>query len=113
MINFSGDVKLPCENNAPKEPENVTKFREEVDKMTETYIRKNHDYGDSYARSVDELGVIGGVAPIYNKCNRLVQLAKSENPLVSNESLSDTLMDMASYCIMLKMAIDDNEQDSL
>lgn len=95
---------------APDEPVNVARFRSTVAKMTEMYKRKNHDYGDSYAKAVASLGIIGGVAPIFNKCNRLVQLAKGEVPQVKDEAIEDTLLDMACYCVMLKVALEGNKQ---
>jgi len=41
-----------------------------------------------------------------HKFNRLKNLIKGEQALVTDETTEDTLLDMANYCIMLKMELD-------
>lgn len=73
--------------------------------MAETYRVKNHDYGSSYSDSIRELGIIAGFIPILHKCNRMKNLVKGIKPQVA-ESLRDTVMDMANYCILFAMELD-------
>lgn len=85
----------------------VEKFKEITEKMAETYERKNNDYGDSFSRSVEEFGPIAGVVRISDKFSRLKSLIVTKNEQkVNDESVKDTLLDMASYCIMLSMELD-------
>ena len=76
-----------------------------LEELHETYIRKNKDYGDSFSRTYKNLGIISAITRISDKYNRLVNLAKNNNPQVTNESITDTLLDMANYCIMTVMEI--------
>lgn len=86
------------------------KFREIVTSMADLYSRKNSDYGDSFGGSVREFGPVAGVVRISDKFNRLKSLLlKGNTQKVSDESVMDTLTDMACYCIMLRMEIEGNE----
>lgn len=75
----------------------------------ETYIKKNHDYGDSFGKSYRELGIISAVTRISDKYNRLVTLATGNENEIKDESIIDTLMDMANYCLMTVMEIEDGQ----
>ena len=56
-----------------------------------------------------DLGVISAVTQITHKYNRLKTLAKNyymnDNVDDNNESIIDTLLDMANYCIMTAIEI--------
>lgn len=71
-----------------------------IGELKNTYIAKNHDYGDSFSESVDDYGLIAGVVRIGDKYNRLKTLVKGKDPLVTDETIEDTLLDMANYAIM-------------
>lgn len=68
--------------------------------LTSLYERKNHDYGDSFAKSFSEYGMAMPCIRLEDKLNRLKALTKSGNQKVSDESIDDTLMDLANYAIM-------------
>lgn len=86
------------------------KFKEIVNTMADLYARKNSDYGDSFGESVKEFGAVAGIVRISDKFNRLKSLLLGGNPQkVSDESVMDTLTDMACYCIMLRMEIEGDE----
>lgn len=78
--------------------------------LREVYIKKNRDYGDSYAKSLTEHGLIAGVVRMDDKMNRLTSLTKVENALVEDESIEDTLMDLANYAIMTVIWMRDREE---
>lgn len=67
--------------------------------LTDLYQRKNHDYGDSFGKSYQEYGMIMACIRLEDKLNRLKSLCKQEAK-VQDESLEDTLMDLANYAIM-------------
>lgn len=71
-------------------------------KLNETYKNKNHDYGDSFGETFNKLGIVSAVTRISDKYNRLVSLCMlpEEERKVKDESITDTLLDMANYCIM-------------
>ena len=82
--------------------ENTEKFKEVIKQLLDIYERKNHDYGDSFNQSLDNFGTIASVVRLSDKFNRLVSLTKKNDPQVE-ESIEDTLLDMANYCIMTIM----------
>ena len=72
------------------------------------YLPKNAAYGDSFHKLYSDLGIISAVTQISHKYNRLVNLAKDKNAdtLVADESITDTLLDLANYCILTAMEIE-------
>ncbi|MFI3887600.1 nucleotide modification associated domain-containing protein [Streptococcus parauberis] len=78
---------------------NAETMQKAYDENYQTFLKKNADYGSSFEESLNELGIIAGVTRIMDKFNRLKNLIKSEANV--KESLSDTLKDMANYCLML------------
>ena len=73
----------------------------------QTFLKKNTDYGSSFEESLNEFGEVAGIVRISDKCNRLVNLTKNENNVL--ESKSDTLKDMANYCLMLAVWLEGKE----
>ena len=71
-----------------------------TDKLNATLKNKNHDYGDSYSKSVDEYGNVVMVIRISDKLSRLNQLLKDDDRKVSDESIDDTLLDLAGYALL-------------
>lgn len=68
--------------------------------MYTTYESKNSDYGDSFGKSVEKYGLISALTRISDKFNRLENLILTKENKVGDETLLDTLLDMANYCIM-------------
>ena len=85
---------------------NVEQFKKIATELGELYEVKDRAYGSSFADTYKKLGIISAVTRISDKYNRLCNLAK--NPDIDNlgESLEDTLRDMASYCIMTVMELE-------
>ena len=89
------------------EPRNVRMFKKTVDDMIKTYVAKNHDYGDSFSKSIEEWGSVAGLVRIQDKFNRAKNLLMkcTETSSRVDEAVSDTLLDLANYAIMLRMAL--------
>ena len=85
---------------------NAETMRKAYDENYKTFLKKNADYGSSFEESLNELGIIAGVTRILDKFNRLKNLVKSKAQV--KESLSDTLKDMANYCLMLAVWLEGN-----
>ena len=69
------------------------------DDLNTLYARKNADYGDSFGKSYSEYGLIMACIRLEDKLNRLKSLAK-QAARVKDESIEDTLADLANYAIM-------------
>lgn len=74
------------------------------DELNETYKKKNADYGDSVGELYNKLGDITILTRISDKYNRLMNLLGPNNDReVNYESVDDTILDMANYCIIWLM----------
>lgn len=80
--------------------EKVCMHSEICEELNVLYERKNHDYGDSFGKSFAEYGMAMPCIRLEDKLNRLKALTKNGNQQVSDESVDDTLMDLANYAIM-------------
>ena len=78
----------------------VVQFANEAKQCVELYSKKNHDYGNSFDKGMDNIGMAYGVGRIYDKMNRLITLTKKEAQ-VKDESIDDTLRDLACYSMMM------------
>lgn len=87
-------------------PPNVRRFAELCIAMTQTYDRKNKDYGNSFSRSVQRYGKIAALTRMSDKWNRLENLMLNEDAKVKDESITDTLIDLASYALMTAMELE-------
>ena len=92
------------------EYDNVGRMKELAAQIAETYRRKNADYGDSFGISVRKYGIIAALTRMSDKWNRLENLiltrGTNANGYVADESVLDTLCDMATYCLMTVMEIE-------
>ena len=86
----------------PALSDNVEQFMSITQNMTKTFAAKNHDYGNSFEESLDEFGLVASVVRLGDKMNRIKSLIKKEAQ-VKDESIKDTLLDMANYAIMTVM----------
>lgn len=68
-------------------------------KLFETYKAKNADYGDSFAQ-VRQKYPNAILIRLNDKLNRLETLMNGAEQHVNDESIEDTLLDLANYCIM-------------
>lgn len=67
----------------------------------ETFKRKNHDYGNSFEKSLDTFGLVAGIVRMNDKFERLLSLTQGDKrSLVASESLVDTLEDLSNYTAM-------------
>lgn len=80
----------------------VARHRKMIEGIHETYKKKNRDYGDAFGVSLDKRGLVAALVRMEDKLGRLDSL-KDRDPLVKDESLQDTLLDLANYAIMTAM----------
>lgn len=91
----------------------IAKPHEDICKrLTDMYVRKNNDYGDAFSLSIDKWGYQAAAIRIGDKYNRFCTLIeKAEDPKVEEESLVDTLLDLANYAIMTVMELEMEDDD--
>ena len=74
--------------------------------MNALYERKNHDYGNSFSETYRKLGIVSAATRMLDKMNRVVSLVTKDKQEVKDESLRDTLIDLANYAVMTIMELD-------
>ena len=78
--------------------------------LNEVYNRKNHDYGDSFHQTFLEEGFAMARIRLTDKLNRFKALTRTnEKQKVTDESMTDTLMDLANYALMTILEIRESE----
>ena len=78
--------------------------------LTETYERKNKDYGNSFSDTFRKWGIVSAAIRMSDKMRRVESLVLNGKAEVSDESLRDTLMDLANYAIMTVIEMDENKK---
>ena len=79
------------------------------EKLNKLYEAKNADYGDSFGKSYREYGLAMSCIRLEDKLNRLKSLNFSRSIKVKDESIEDTLMDLANYAIMTLIELEGEE----
>lgn len=73
--------------------------------MAQTYKAKNADYGSSFSDLYAEFGMTSPIIKLSDKLNRLKSLCPAnsgleKSPEVADESIEDTLLDLANYAVL-------------
>ncbi len=86
--------------------------REICEEINDLYDRKNHDYGDSFHQTFVEEGMAMARIRLGDKFNRFKTLSRAREQKVDDESIRDTLIDLANYAIMtvLEMEVADHDR---
>lgn len=91
----------------------VAHHRMICDEINELYAKKNHDYGDSFHQTFVEEGMAMARIRLGDKFSRFKTLSRGDEQKVNDESIRDTLIDLANYAIMtvveMEVADDDTE----
>ena len=83
-----------------------------LDSIHETYIQKNRAYGNSFNQSCDDFGVTAAMVRMSDKWNRLKTLTQNKDIPQGDESVKDTLLDLANYCVMTYLWLDEKEKEN-
>lgn len=72
-----------------------------LERMDDTHRRKNSDYGDAAYQGYKKFGDYYFLVQLHNKLSRLESLTVgNKSQQVKEESIDDTLLDMANYAVM-------------
>lgn len=91
----------------------VQQFKKIAEEIAALYEKKDRAYGNSFGDTYHRLGIISAVTRISDKYNRLCNLATNKDIDNLGESLEDTLKDMAAYCIMTIMEIENEKKKKI
>lgn len=99
---------LPLPTRAPKQSK-ADQHMEICEKLNEIYRAKNEAYGDSFGETYRKLGIISAITRMTDKMSRLTALCTGAQNNVKDESIRDTVLDLANYSIMLVMELDNEK----
>lgn len=116
LFNMQGLYKKQTkkENSHMTREQKVNRHLEIAKALNQLYNSKGHDYGDSFGETYQKLGIISALTRISDKYNRLISLATKpeEERKVKDESIQDTLLDMANYCIMTVIEMETEKENT-
>ena len=87
-------------NEQKKQINKVELHRYICEEINNLYERKNHDYGDSFHQTFAEEGMAMARIRLGDKFSRFKTLSRGGEQKVNDESIRDTLIDLANYAIM-------------
>lgn len=93
----------------------AARLEEIMNNCLSLYKKKNADYGNSFAEVYKELGFESGLVQILHKVNRIKGIYNNNRAEVENESLKDSLIDLANYALMtvVEMELEDKRGSGL
>lgn len=99
-------VKLPTgEFRACNEHEDP--FCKILDEMKSLYEKKNSDYGNSFAETIQEFGFKPAIARINDKLKRVKNIVNGQKMFI-DESMRDNLIDIAVYTVLTLIELDND-----
>ena len=76
------------------------RIKKQMEERLKVYEEKNERYGDSFSLTFDQYGPISALTRMKDKMNRLENLILNTELDPRDETIIDTLMDLANYCDM-------------
>lgn len=90
--------------NVKVEDDPVNPFMEEYERIVNETVklckRKNADYGSSVQDTYEKFGDVSYLVRITDKYNRICSLLENGKVEVRDESITDTIVDLANYCFL-------------
>ena len=93
------------------------KYMEVIEILKKTFLQKNHDYGSSVRKNYNKFEaygkneglkyVFGRIAEKYDRLENLIY-GKDSNQVI-DESIEDSLLDMANYAILAAVSIQEHK----
>ena len=76
------------------------RIKKQMEERLKVYEEKNERYGDSFSLTFEQYGPISALTRMKDKMNRLENLILNQELDPKDETIIDTLMDLANYCDM-------------
>lgn len=110
VINFEEKHRVPAGSDYDLDKVNVvqttaaispgTSFGNICASMIELHDKKNADYGDAFTKSMNIFGSPYLLSRLHDKLQRLINISLGTEVRVTDETVLDTLMDLACYAVM-------------
>lgn len=93
-------TQKPAPAITPDEDFRLAVYRESIDDMLDTYQRRIHDYGNTFAAARREIPCYTA-GRLYDKVSRLIALSRDgETAWVRSETIDNALLDLADCALM-------------
>ena len=89
---------------------NVEMHKALCEELNRIYEKKNHDYGDSFHQTFLEEGMAMPRIRLSDKLSRFKALTRKGGQEVNDESIRDTLLDLANYALMTAMELTEYQE---
>lgn len=90
----------------------VDYFNEIVEDMKAVHEKKNADYGNNFHKRYAKYGFLTALLRLTDKMERLENIYEKGEIQVKDESVEDTLLDLANYAVMTIVELK-NEKNGL
>lgn len=87
---------------------NLSSVSDAYKHLVSVYEAKNSDYGNSFEECCNKFGLVSAIVRMNDKINRINSLYDKKDMKV-NESLVDTLLDLANYAVMTAVWMNNND----
>ena len=104
FVELTGSLKPQEIKNVKVEDDVINPFMEEYERIVNETVelckRKNADYGSSVQDTYEKFGDVSYLVRITDKYNRICSLLENGKVEVRDESITDTIVDLANYCFL-------------
>lgn len=97
------------ENIKCKAQSYVDYFDDILKEMSEVHQRKNADYGNNFHKRYEKYGFLTALLRLTDKMERLENIYEKGEVQVKDESVEDTLLDLANYAVMTIVELRNNK----
>lgn len=92
--------------------EEIVVFNTLTKQMSDTFAKKRKDYGQTTTETYDKFGPVSMLTRMHDKMGRLDNLlGKAQENNVLNESIEDTLLDLANYALITILEMRKRQSD--
>ena len=105
-----GDIHIVLDKKYCDNSDAVVSFDRVIDNMKNIHDAKNNDYGNSFSKLFEEFGITSSLIRLSDKLKRLKTLANGKKQEVKDESIEDTLLDLANYAVMTIVELKNNKK---
>lgn len=84
---------------------------DKTEELKSTLMRKNTDYGDAFTKRFQKHGILSAFIRMEDKWLRLENLISGSKQQVNDESIYDTVQDLAGYAILTLIELDKERED--
>ena len=101
---------IKCSNKAQSY---VDCFDDILKEMSEVHQRKNADYGNNFHKRYEKYGFLTALLRLTDKMERLENIYEKGEVQVKDESVEDTLLDLANYAVMTIVELRNNKKETV